>query len=153
MAQERFEASVDIQVRFRDLDAMGHVNNAVYLTYLEMARVEYWRRLMGKVSWDAYRFIVARLEIDYLAPVAVADELTCRIGLTEMGESSFRFEYELVRRSDGRVAARAVSVQVAYDYRARKAVPVDQELRERVAALRAEQGLPPPRAREKRADA
>ena len=147
MTPEEFEVSVDLQVRFRDLDAMGHVNNAVYLTYLEMARVEYWKRLMGKVSADAYRFIIARIELDYLAPVALTDELSCCIGLTEIGGSSFRFEYLLYRRNDGRAAARAVSVQVGYDYQAGKVVPLDPGFRRLVTALRSGKGLPPPAAK------
>ncbi|MFN4071655.1 MAG: acyl-CoA thioesterase, partial [Thermus caldifontis] len=65
---EGFPVSVPIQVRFRDLDALGHVNNAVYLTYFEVARAAYFQRL--KEDWlEKGHFILARAEVDFLRPI------------------------------------------------------------------------------------
>jgi acyl-CoA thioester hydrolase len=109
-----FRCAVPIQVRFRDTDAMGHVNNAVYLTFLEVARTEYWQQVFAIPSYNEVDFVVARVEIDFLTPLFVQDEPVVWIRVNEIGKKSFHFAYELVAR--GRVAARAETVQVMYDY-------------------------------------
>jgi acyl-CoA thioester hydrolase len=69
---EGFPVVVPIQVRFRDLDALGHVNNAVYLTYLEVARAAYFSRL--EPDWVGKgHFILARAEVDFLRPILLED--------------------------------------------------------------------------------
>ncbi len=110
-----FRCAVPIQVRFRDTDAMGHVNNAVYLTFLEVARTAYWQRVFQIPSYNEVDFVVARVEIDFLSPLFVQDEPVVWIRVNEIGTKSFRFAYELVARDRG--AARAETVQVMYDYR------------------------------------
>ena len=111
-----FRCAVPIQIRFRDTDAMGHVNNAVYLTYLEIARTAYWHQVLGVANYNEVDFIVARAEIDFLKPLLIQDETTVWIRVTEIGEKSFRFAYELV--TAGGVAARAETTQVMFDYAA-----------------------------------
>ena len=64
-----YKVHVDIQVRFRDTDAMRHVNNAVYLSYLELARMQYWKSLTGLKGYSLVEFIIARVQIDYRSPV------------------------------------------------------------------------------------
>jgi acyl-CoA thioester hydrolase len=109
-----FRLGVPIQVRFRDTDAMGHVNNAVYLTYLEVARTAYWQRLFAIASYNEVDFILARAEVDFVAPVFVHSQATVWIRVSEIGRKSFRFAYELV--ADGGLALRGETVQVMYDY-------------------------------------
>lgn len=111
---------------------MGHVNNAVYLTYLELARFAYWKaaeidRLEGDVS-----YIIARVEIDFRASAKTGDVLDIGISITGIGRTSFSMAYE-IRDQGGRVVAAAKSVQVAYDYGAGKPVPVPEGLRQRIA--------------------
>jgi acyl-CoA thioester hydrolase len=122
-----------VDVRFRDLDALGHVNNAVFATYLEIARTRYWEAL-GERRYD---FVLARLEIDYRAPVDWGDALEAWIGVTGFGRSSFEFTYRLVHSGTGVVVAGGRSVQVWYDHGARRALPVPDEIRARVAAFEA----------------
>jgi acyl-CoA thioester hydrolase len=110
---------------------MGHVNNAVYLTYLELARFAYWKaadigRLAGEVS-----YIMARVEIDFRAPATTGQVLDVAIAVTGFGRTSFRMAYEL-RDGDGRLVATAKSVQVAYDYAAGKTVPLPEAIRNRI---------------------
>ena len=143
MAPE-FEVEVDLQKRFRDLDALGHVNNAVFLSYLEMGRVEYYRQLLGEPSADDFDFILARVELDFLAPVTLGDPLRCCLSITEVGRSSFTFDYLLCDSQTGREFARARSVQVCYDYKQGKVKPVDEKWLARVVDFRAQRGLPAP---------
>ena len=60
-----FKFSTHIEVRFRDLDALGHVNNAVYLTYFEIARLHYWKKLFGSEAFSRHGFVVVRAECNY----------------------------------------------------------------------------------------
>jgi len=145
MSEPGFEVAVPIDVRWRDLDPLGHVNNAVYLTYLERGRVEYVRTMTKKeISARSFRFIIARIEIDYLAPVRLNDVPVCRISIPEWGRKSFTFSYELSDSQGGTLYARARSVQVCYDYEAHGTIPVPDDFRDAVIRLRQEAGLAPP---------
>ena len=148
MTEDGYEVSAQIQVRFKDLDAMGHVNNAVYLTYLEMARVQYFRELLGDLKACSFEFIMARVEIDFLAPVQMEDALVCRIGVTSFGRSTFEFSYLLESQESGQAVARAKSLQVMYDYSAGQSRKLDSDTKGRMAALRTQRGLPEPPTKE-----
>ncbi len=128
-----FRFSTPVQVRFRDTDAMGHVNNAVYLTYLEIARTAYWDRLFAIPSYNEVDFILARVEIDFVAPVKVQHECTVWIRVNEIGKRSFRFAYELY--AGDRLAVRAESVQVMYDYAAERSKPLSEAQRAAILAF------------------
>jgi acyl-CoA thioester hydrolase len=127
MAMWRFEH--EIEVRFRDCDPMGHVNNAVYLTYLEAARFAWWRNTFGAAGLKDHGFIVARVEIDYRKPALPGDRLTLRLRVHSMGASSFTVAYEILNTRTRELVAEARSVQVAYDYAAGRPVPMSDELR------------------------
>lgn len=121
-----------IDVRFRDCDPMGHVNNAVYLTYLEQARFAQWRKLWSfgspDQSPDVPGVILARAEIDYRLPARYGDVLEVRIGINTIGRTSFTYEYEIAD-DKGRLVATAKTVQVVYDYAAERPVPVPDAMR------------------------
>src|ERR1700704_3543559 len=111
-----------LSVRFRDCDAMGHVNHAVYFTYLEQCRLTYWRELTGTPSPHT-RVIIARAECDYRSPAHFGDELEVRVGIGDIGRSSFTLRYEIVQAGDGRQVATGKTVMVSYDYTAGASTP------------------------------
>ena len=130
-----------LEVRFRDCDAMGHTNNAVYLTYLEQARFNHWRSLWGfgppvsggdrgegKASPSVPGVILARVEADYKRPSRYGDVLDVRLRVAGIGRSSFRYEYEIVDQ-EGRTVLTAATVQVMYDYASEKPVPIPDRIR------------------------
>jgi acyl-CoA thioester hydrolase len=121
-----------LEVRFRDCDAMGHTNNAVYLTYLEQARFAHWRSLWGSGSPqlppDMPGVILARVECDYRRPSRYGDTLEVRLHVAEIGRTSFRYQYEIVD-DQGRTVLAAKTVQVMYDYAAEKPVPIPDSIR------------------------
>ena len=126
-----FRFRFPVTVRFRDLDAMGHVNNAVYLTFMESARIAWWLHLTRSTDVQALSMILARTEIDYRSPVAYAEELVVGVRCTAVGRSSVRVETAIVA-ADGRLVAESRQVLVHFDYRAgtKKALPED--LRQRL---------------------
>ena len=120
-------------VRFRDLDPMGHVNNAVFLTYLEQARVAFFAEAGAANGLEEMNMIVARVEIDYKAPVRLGQEVEISVRANRFGTKSFDLDYEL--RVEGELVAEAKSVQVAYDYARREPVPVPAAWREKLTAI------------------
>jgi acyl-CoA thioester hydrolase len=127
-----YRFSKQIEVQFRDGDPLGHVNNAVYITYFEVARFAYCREALGYDEWGPLSFIMARVECNFRSQARLADVLDLRIRLSEIGRSSFAFEYEIVQASDGRLVADGRSVQVMFDYAAQRSVPVPDDFRARV---------------------
>src|SRR5207237_5917163 len=123
------------RVRFRDLDPMGHVNNAVFLTYVVRARVAFLANAGAATGLDAMNVIVARVEIDFKTPVRLGQEVEISVRATRFGTKSFDLDYEL--RVDGDLVAEAKSVQVAYDYDRREPVPLPADWRETLTAIAA----------------
>jgi acyl-CoA thioester hydrolase len=122
-----------VEVRFRDCDPLGHVNNAVYLTYLEQARLFHWRALWGfgiDPAPGVPGVILARVEIDYRLPAKYGETLEVRIELAAIGKSSFTYDYEIID-SQERVVASARTVQVMYDYTIAKPVPIPDDIRQK----------------------
>ena len=137
--------SYPIEVRFRDCDPMGHANNAVYLTYLEQARLAHWRSLGGfdastrgagatPAASGVPGVILARVEVDYKRPARYGEVLEVRIGIAAMGRTSFTYEYEIVDEARALVAA-ARTVLVMYDYASARPVPVPDDIRRRFDTL------------------
>ncbi|HST15006.1 MAG TPA: thioesterase family protein [Gaiellaceae bacterium] len=110
------------RVRFRDCDAMGHVNNAVFSTYLEQARIA----LLGGL--DA--FILARVEIDFRAELRAGEEIEVRSRCTRIGTKSFDLEHEIW--TGDRKVADAKSVLVGYDYAVGASAPLTDDQRRRL---------------------
>jgi acyl-CoA thioester hydrolase len=119
------------RVRFRDLDAMGHVNNAVFATYVEQARIEYLRSL-GVLDGPLYMgMILARLELDFVAPARPEGEIEIGVRAVRSGTKSFELEYELEQQ--GRAVARARTVLVAYDYEQARSMALPETWRDVLA--------------------
>ena len=110
-------------VRFRDCDAMGHANNAVYSTYLEQARIG----ILGGLE----PFILARVEIDFRAELHAGEDIEVHSRCSKIGNKSFELEHEV--RAGERVVAEAKSVLVGYDYEAGTSVPLTENQRRRLA--------------------
>lgn len=122
-----------LQVRFRDCDPLGHVNNAVYLTYLEQARFTLWRKQLNFIAKSAGDpgprgpgFILARAECDFRTQARYGDWLDVKLSLGEFGRSSFNYAYEIVNAESGALVAAAKTVLVWFDYDAQKPAPLDE---------------------------
>jgi acyl-CoA thioester hydrolase len=115
-------------VRFRDLDAMGHMNNAVYATFIEQARLAFLTPNGAPVE----NMILARLEIDFRSPVELGETIEIAVTPARIGTKSFDLDYVL--RAGERVVAEAKTVLVAYDYATGSSVELPDEWKERLAA-------------------
>ena len=125
---------VDIDVRFRDLDALGHVNNAVYFTYFEEGRKCFFYHLMQSKSVRDFPFILAHAECDFLRPIQLADPISLQIRVSKIGRKSFILTYRLVHREEHSIVfATGKTVQVSYDYANHRTMPTSHEIRTKLA--------------------
>lgn len=131
---EGFNFVVPVEVRFRDLDSLGHVNNAVYITYLETARIKFYMELMGAQPPTNLGMILAQITCSYHSPAYYGEVLNVGVRMTEIGNKSFVTEYRIEERDTGRLVATAWSVQVSYDYHTGQTRPVPPEFIERAEA-------------------
>lgn len=127
-----------IAVRFRDTDAMGHVNNAVYFTYLEVARTAYWFELVGKRTLDEINFIVLKAECLFRSPAVLGEVMVVKSGITRLGNTSFTWEYHISDEAGGREVAAASTELVMYDYAHQRPTRIPADFRERIERFQAE---------------
>lgn len=141
MSDERSPYRHRLTVRFRDCDAMGHVNHAVFFTFLEQCRLTCWRELTGAPTPYA-RVIVARAECDYRAPAHFGDELEIRMAVGDVGNSSFSLVYQVDHAGTGRRLADARTVMVTYDYAAGRPVAIPLQARQLLERMQAPPARP-----------
>ncbi|WP_232702256.1 acyl-CoA thioesterase [Halobacterium wangiae] len=127
-----FQYTTSVDVRYQDHDTMGHVNNAIYVTYMEEARTGYLRDELG-VAADDLSMVVAHLEVDFHRPVQYADEVEVAVSVTDVGESSFTMVYEV--RDDEGVTVEGETVQVILDPETGSSAPVPEAWRESIRVL------------------
>jgi acyl-CoA thioester hydrolase len=124
---------VQFRVPFGDIDRLGHVNNAKYLTYFETARSELMSRTLEKAAGKWLNVIIARAEVDFRAPALWNDLLAVKVRPIAIGNSSWTYEYEIELREGDRerkkLIAEGKTVQVAFDYQAGRSIPIPNELR------------------------
>lgn len=122
--------TTEIDVRFRDLDAMGHVNNAVFFTYFEQGRLDFFKKVSAEEPFPGFAFILAHISCDYLKPVTIDDPLLLKMRVGNIGSKSFTFDYTVLNRNDaGVIYATGESVQVSYDYEKEVTISVAEDLK------------------------
>ena len=129
MEMNQFKVSTDIQLRFRDTDMLGHVNNAVFLSWMELGRMAYTDAALPHIDWSKVGFILAHVSIDYVEPVFLNDKVKVYIRASRIGSKSIDLEI-LITKCDQRgerPAAKGKNVIVSFDYRSNLSValPLD----------------------------
>lgn len=135
---ENFKHKTPIQIRFKDLDEMGHVNNANHLSYIELARLKYFKDVVGfNIDWNKQDgLILARVEIDFKRPIFFNDNIFVYTRCSRMGNKSFELSYVIVREKssiglDGKslneIVAESKTVLVCYDYIKKLSVKVPED--------------------------
>jgi acyl-CoA thioester hydrolase len=136
----------DVDVRFADTDAMGHVNNANYLTYCEIARAAYYETVTGRplplgVHGAEEGMILAEVRMTYRAPAFYGETLAVETRVVALGRTSFTMEHRITapdsRYGEARLVATASSVLVTYDYTAGRPIPLPPSLVESVESFEA----------------
>ncbi len=124
-----------IQIRFADTDMLGHVNNANYLTYMELARMSYFNEVVGDVvDWNKEGVILAKATIDYRRPIYLIDNLSIYLTVDHISSKSFNFSYKFVVEKDGEetVCSEGSTIMVCFDYQENKSIVMPDKWRERI---------------------
>ncbi len=126
---DEFHHRTRVEVRFRDLDAFGHVNNAVTTSYVEHGRIRYLRDVLGFSPVGEMPMILAMIQVDYVTPIYFGEYVEVASRVDWIGTTSLAMSHRLSAGEDEHEVARATSVLVAYDYAESKPMPVPQEWR------------------------
>ena len=135
---EGFHHVIPITVRFRDIDALGHVNNAVFFTFLETARVEYMHSVVfgtATRNLSEWGLILAQISCDFKKPIYLGQTVEVGTRVAKMRNASFLVEQRI--EADGQLSALAKAVVVHYDYQAGKSVRIPDDFRARVGSFEA----------------
>ncbi|HXC04293.1 MAG TPA: thioesterase family protein [Bacteroidia bacterium] len=130
---EQYKHITPIQIRFKDIDKLGHVNNANHLSYFEVARMHYSLDVLGKIDWSKIGFILANAHVEYKRPLLLEHKAYVRSRVSEMGNKSFKMEYILAAPGeDGEevIFATGYNVCVCMDYEHMKPIPVPDSWKE-----------------------
>lgn len=134
-----FKHKTPIQLRFKDGDVMGHVNNANHLTYIELARTKYFEDVVGAdANWSQQQgIILAHISIDYKAPLFLRDKVFVYTRCSKLGKKSIELSWLIVReKSDGEeTIAQGIAVLVCYDYTSGKTVEIHAEQRKKMESF------------------
>lgn len=124
---DNFQFKTNIETRFVDFDMMGHVNNAAYFTYMEIARTKYWSSAI-RWDWKKTGVIIAKASLDYIEPVLLDDKIHMYVRTSRIGSSSFDLEYMLVKIKNGIeiVCSKGKTVCVAFDYQTKNSTPIPE---------------------------
>lgn len=134
---EQFRFFHPIEVRYGDLDPQGHVNNAKTVTYLEQARIQYIKQLN---LWQGGSFldigiILAEIRVTYKAPIHFGQAVRVGVRVVRLGNKSFEMAYRVEDGDTHAELATASTIQVAYDYRQQKSIPIPEEWRRAISAF------------------
>jgi acyl-CoA thioester hydrolase len=124
---DTFRHKTPIQIRFKDIDKLGHVNNANHLSYFEYARTCYFRDVVGTaIDWVKEGIILAKAVVDYKEPINFEDDIYVKTRCSRIGNKSFDLEYSLVKAGDGqeKTLATGLSILVCYNYVDKVTIPV-----------------------------
>ncbi len=133
-----YKHKIPVQLRFKDGDVMGHVNNANHFTFFELARIHYFRDVVRKdINWNKEGIILARMAIDYKNPLLISDEVYAYTKCVRLGNKSFDLEYLLVALKGNQETeiATGVSTLVCYNYEIKESVEIPVEWRKKMTAF------------------
>ncbi|WP_316788655.1 thioesterase family protein [Pedobacter frigoris] len=133
---DSFKYKTTIETRFADFDMMGHVNNAVYFTYMEIARTKYWKQAIGW-DWKKTGVVIANASLDYIAPIFIEDKISIYVRTSRIGKSSFDLEYLLVKTKNNEeiVCSKGKTTCVAFDYQMKTSAPIPNDERNKMLAF------------------
>ncbi|HKG07302.1 MAG TPA: acyl-CoA thioesterase [Pedobacter sp.] len=130
---DSFKYKTIVETRFADFDMMGHVNNAVYFTYMEIARSKYWAQAIHW-DWKKTGVVIAKASLDYVSPILIDDKISMYVRTSRIGKTSFDLEYLLIKTkgSEEVICSKGKTVCVAFDYNLKTAAPIPENERSKM---------------------
>lgn len=123
-----------VQLRFNDADMFGHINNTVYLQFFDLAKLEYFKCLMGwRIDWKAFGLVVANINCDFFEPSYLEEQLEVLTAVASLGNKSLVLEQRIVSVATGAVKAIARTTMVNFSLATGATEPISDDWRRRIA--------------------
>ena len=120
-----------VQIRFNDIDMLGHVNNTLYFVYMDLAKTRYFQAVLGeKFAWHTIGLVIVNINCDFCQPSFIDDNLEVVTAVTSIGEKSLTLEQQVVSKDDGSVRCHCRTVMVGFDPATNTSMPITNMWRE-----------------------
>ena len=130
-----FYHSLPMQIRFSDIDMLGHLNNGVYLTFMDLGKARYFNDVMGeKVDWHNIKGAVVNLNVNFYAPAYLDSNISVLTAVTSISKHSMTMEQRIVDTDSGEVKCLATTIMAGYDIQTASSLPIDPEWRTAISA-------------------
>ncbi|MCM1369545.1 MAG: acyl-CoA thioesterase [Candidatus Amulumruptor caecigallinarius] len=111
-----FPHSVDVEIRFNDIDILGHLNNTVYFSFYDTGKAYFFQHIMhGKLDWRRVETVIANIDCCYISPIYFGERIEVRTRCKEIGEKSFRLQQVIVEKGSGQIKSACETVMVSFD--------------------------------------
>lgn len=128
---ESFNHRHPIQLRFNDVDILGHVNNTVYFSFYDTGKAHYFNSVRrGKMEWKKVETVIANVNCAYISSIHFGEEIDVLTRCEEIGEKSFKLLQMLVNRANGEVKSVCETVMVSIETETQKSIPLPDDWRE-----------------------
>lgn len=125
-----FDHSVDLQIRFNDIDILGHLNNTVYFSFYDTGKAYFFEHILGgKIDWKCVETVIANIDCAYVSPVFFGEEVAVYTRCCEIGDKSFRLQQAIVEKSNGQLKSACETVMVSFDPHTGHSVPLPDRWR------------------------
>ena len=129
-----FKHSIPVQLRFNDADSLGHINNSVYFSFYDLGKSEYFKAVRGqKIEAKDIDVVVAHVEVDFLSPVFLTDEIEVQTAVAEIGNKSFILAQCIVDTTTNTVKCFCKTVMVGFDFKTQTSIPISEKWRKAVS--------------------
>ncbi|WP_245207040.1 thioesterase family protein [Barnesiella sp. WM24] len=123
-----FRHEVPLQIRFNDIDMLGHLNNSVYIQFFDLGKSSYFQAVLPDgVDWKRINIVVANINCDFFAPTYITEPIAVRTTVTRMGEKSFSLEQRIVNTATEEVKCIGKTIMVGFDLTTGKSAPIEQK--------------------------
>lgn len=122
-----FKHTVPLQLRFNDVDKFGHVNNAVYLTFYDLGKTDYFGSVCPNVNWEKDAIMVVHIDVDFVSQIYSTDQIAVQTAVTGIGTKSFDLAQRVIDIPTGDVKCVCRSTMVAYDLAEHTSTALKQE--------------------------
>ncbi|MDP4207640.1 MAG: thioesterase family protein [Bacteroidota bacterium] len=129
-----FKNIMPIQVRFSDVDIMGHVSNTVYQNYYDSGKVHYFDKVLPELDFDQIGVVGASVKIDYLKPIFMKTKILVETRVAVLGHKSFTMEHQLVDACSNELLSTCTAVLVCYAIKEQQSLSIPQKWRENILA-------------------
>lgn len=133
--EQTFKHEIPLQLRFNDIDILGHLNNSVYFNFFDLGKSRYFEAVRGeKLDWHNADVVIASIQADFLAPVFYNEQIAVQTAVTEIGNKSFKMLQRIINTRTGQIKCNCTSIMVGFDIATIQSKEISQEWKKDIMA-------------------